>query len=450
MGRTITVQRLWSESADITVTYALSNGTPVKTSASTIAAESAQIYTPTQGFTGLGRVEAIEPGTQAVPVFGVNSDSDLAGTGNDAYLGLAWEDAPSAGAVRNFIPRVMKGDWTSMFVIQNRNEAASETLSVIEFYNQDGTLAQIEMGKVLPENGSVTYDLATMPLLLDGFIGSVVIASDYPLAVSSVRTYNIRLDLSGAYPGVDSTSVTTTLVAPALFKESDLQTSELCVQNGGSNQTAVNVTYTDGVVNSATVNRSASYCFNQGTESHASGWTGGAIITSTEIVAAVVNVTACSSGTSCGSPVGYWSYSVPSTATLQSAAAFPLLNNRHDGWTSKVYLYNTGSSPAVITPRYVGYPSGFVSCTQQVTIAAGGVISISQADLSALNSVSMGYLTSTQKVAAVVGFTNDKTLGTTDRHMGYEAAYPAGTITPQKQCGTIHTVFLPVVIRQTP
>jgi hypothetical protein len=454
MGGTITLQRLgsgstsataqrqWSESADITVTYALSNGTPVKTSSGSIAAESTQIYTPTQGFTGLGRVEAIDPGTQAVPVFAVNSD--LSGAGNDAYLGLAWPDEPAGGHHRYFVPLALRGYWTTMFTIQNRN-AVTPTNVQVEFYNESGFPSLAEP-MVIPAGGAVSYDLATMWWLPVGGYYSVVISSDYPVAVASVRTYNEDQNVHSAYPGPDSTQISTMLVAPALFKASDLQTSELWVQNAGSANSQVRVTYTDGVVNTATIPPNAARLFDQAAEAHADGWAGGATITSTEPIAAIVNVTAGSGYT----PVGRWSYTVPSTATLGSAAAFPLLNNRHEGWTSKIYLYNTGSSAAVITPRYVGYPSGFVSCSQQITIAAGGMISISQADLSALNSVSMGYLTSTEKVAAVVGFTSDKTLGTTDRHMGYEAAYPTGTITPQKQCGTIHTVFLPVVIRQTP
>ena len=73
---------------------------------------------------------------------------------------------------------------------------------------------------------------------------------------------------------------------------------------------------------------------------------------------------------------------------------------------------------------------------------------MSQANLSALNEVSMGYFTSTQLVAAVAGFTSDKPVGTTDRHFGYEAAYPFGMPATQKPCDKMRPPsFSPVALR---
>jgi hypothetical protein len=129
---------------------------------------------------------------------------------------------------------------------------------------------------------------------------------------------------------------------------------------------------------------------------------------------------------------------------LNQTVAFPLLNNNEDSWTSQIYLYNSSALTTVVTPRYVG-ESGFVQCSQPITIPPKSMVTVSQAGLSGLNLTSMGFFTSTQpSVAAAVGFTSDS--GTTDRFFGYEAAY-FGAYTPQRACGTLHEVFLPAIMR---
>jgi hypothetical protein len=452
-AKTLSVQSLLPETANITVTFAYSNGTPAQTSYDSLPAESLKIYPGPADFTGLGRVEMAQAGAQSAPLFGVNT-ALLAGSGNDAYLGLAWEESsfsqqlgqPLQPLIAFYIaiPYITRGGWNSSFTMQNRSIYVPAMVEV-DFYNTDGTLAHPE-AYVIPAGGALTVDLTQAQLPYSDWWGSAMISSDQPVAVASVHEFNAELGLSDAYQGVSRSDASTALVAPALFNASDLQTSVLCVQNTGSTDSDVKVSYTDGVTTTRPIPASAPYCFNQGAEGHAPGWMGGALITSMNsqpLVAAVI-VTAYN-----GSPVGRWSYTVPSQGMLKPAVAFPLLNSHHDGWTSKIYLYNSGNSTAVITPRYVGSSSGFVSCAQPISISAQSAISISQADLPAFNEVSMGYFTSTQPaVAAAVGFTSDKPLGTTDRHFGHEAAYADGIGTPQRPCGTVHKVFLPTVIRQ--
>jgi hypothetical protein len=330
-GGTITVQRLWSDTAGITVTYALSNGTPVKTTIGTIDAESLQIYTPTQGFTGLGLVTVDQPGSDPGPAFGVNTLLSTT-VGNDAYLGLEWEDLASSQQSPTpftdyllYLPRVAKGDgegWSSTFTLQNRNMAIT-AIVVLTFYSQFG-MSTISESAAIPAGGAVTYNLNDVPGLALGFY-SVVISSDQPVAVASVREFNATLGLSDSYQGADTSTASSVLFAPALFKESDLQTSILCVQNADSMTANVNVTYTDGITSTKPIPAFATFCFEQAAEAHASGWAGEATITSMAKLVAVAIVTADNGG----SPVGRWSYTVPSQVILNPAVAFPLLNSRH-------------------------------------------------------------------------------------------------------------------------
>jgi hypothetical protein len=165
---------------------------------------------------------------------------------------------------------------------------------------------------------------------------------------------------------------------------------------------------------------------------------------------AVVDVTAYDGAT----PVGRWTYNAtPSTSFrenmksgLSQSLAFPLLVNHDNGWTSTIYLYNPAESSVEITPRYVlSTTEGFVYCAEPFTIPARSQVSISQARLPPFASRAMGYFNTTGPVAAAVSATNSTALGTTDRHFGYEAAYPGVAFDFPDTCDTMYAVFLPLV-----
>jgi len=439
---TFSVQNILSETTHITVTFALPDGTIVETFTDTVPPESAYIHTAPENFTGLAHIESDRR------IHGI--DFELSDSGNDAYLGLEFGDedqaqqAPLApGCYGGYIPLVVKAyqGWSTVFTIQNRLGSYTGNLAVW-FYDQGGDVVHT-VYSMITLNGSESFDLADMADVENGYIGSVFYCADQPLTVASVRTYNDGLGLRSAYRGGTPLETSHILIVPALFKASDLQTSEICVQNAGGITQTVSVTYTDGLTDTTPINPHALNCFDQGMEGHDEGWTGGAIITGEEQFFAVVNVTAYNGIT----PVGRWSYTVPGQNVVTDTLALPLLFNSFEGWTSEIHLYNFNSSSSVITPRFVSYPAGFVHCAEPFTIPAHAVHSISQSELPRAFDVSMAYFTATQPVVAVVSATSNKPLGDADRHFGYGAAYPDIAISFPDTCDTIREVFLPLTLK---
>jgi len=434
-----------NDTTETVVEFASPGGTVTEILTDTLPSESIYLYTGPDDPTDLARIEYDESPSGGNLIFGANFE--LSDFGNAAYLGLdaTLEEQGPPSEYGIYIMLLMKDPWgwTTGFTIQNRYGQDPATV-VVSFYDQYGNPACVyTVPTPIPPNGSVSFDLANITCLEDGFMGSAYVSSDQEVAVSSVSTYNDELGLRSAYQGISEAS--TVLVVPALFKANNLQTSVVCVQNGGTATTDVSVEYSDGVMVNETIPPFAVYCLNQGAEAHAAGWAGGAVIRSTgEPLVAVVNVTAYDDTT----PVGRWSYTASVTDTIDQGLAFPLLFNESDDWTSEIHLYNPGDSPAVITPRHVSYPTHVVYCAEPLTIPAGGVLSISQAELPRLLGQNMAYFNTTQPVAAVVGVTSDKPLGETDRHFGYRAAYPEGAISFPDTCDTIYKVFLPAVFKE--
>ena len=447
---TISVQNTLTTATNITVTFVLSDGTTENTIVDTLPPESMRIYADPGGDSNQGYIEAVANVSDfgdRLLVFGTNFE--LSEKGNDAYLGLEWADETFLSQFDpydNRLPLVTKNHagWTTAFTVQNPPpyDAANVVLS---FYDQAVSWSHHEAATI-DVGGSRLFNLADMPYIPEGFIGSVVVCSDQPVSVTSVRMYHTALGLRGAYPGIFRYEADTTLMAPALFKASDMQTSELCVQNVGDVSSKVEVAYTDGVTNTVTLDLHASHCFDQSAEAHVPGWSGGALITGDSELAGVVSVTAYSGDT----PVGRWMYSVPPLDQVASGAvALPLLFNDSLSWTSTVHLFNWGDSQAVVVPRYVSFshPEGFVHCAQPITIPAESAVSIPQSELPPFIDIATGYFTATQPVAAVVSVASDKPIGDTDRHFGYGAGYPETQIDPQKPCDKVREVFVPIVLK---
>jgi hypothetical protein len=455
----IAVQSLLSSAADLTVTFALSTGQVLISQTQPLPAEAVRIYPGPPGITVpvQGLVDVVANTPPDLRVFAVNTEQSL--TGNSVYLGVpispdAIESTCSGPSFTfdNCLPYAVKGvdGWTTTFVIQNLSLFSPANM-VATFLDSQTGQAFNNVALVPPSaNGTVVYDLSQIPEIPDGFVGSVIIISDQPFAIASaVRTENGALGLSGDYRAGDAAMTGPVLVAPALFNQSDLQTSELCVQNGDAITQTVSVAYSDSVTKSISLGSAFSHCFEQDAEGHPSGWTGGATITGTSgSLLAIVNVTAYSD-TLHTRPVGRWSYAVPAQAQIAvSAAALPLLNNHASQWNSTIHVYNPSETTVVVTPRYIAYPTSKVYCASPITVHAHSKIALGPSDLPSGAFLGSGYLTATGPVAAVVSGTSAEPLGTTDRHFGYEAGYPDSPIMPQAPCGAmLSKVFLPAIHR---
>ena len=441
-----------TEPTSITVQFVSEGGTELeRITDPAFPAESIRLVTGPDVPTDTGRIMYEVPAGGGNLMLAVNLA--FISSGNDAYLGLKLGDA--SPIFRMNIPWLMKNaeGRDSAFVLQNRGTSPA-TVS-IEFYDNLGNNV-CGLIETIPPDGSVTFYLPSILCqygeLEDGFTGSAYIEATEP-AVSAVYALDRQHPIRSSYQGVDRDGTSTVLTVPALFKAHDLQTSALCIHNINSPSANVLVEYSDGLTATATIPPNSTSCLDQGAEGHAAGWAGGATISGGRL-AAVVDVTAYDGTT----PVGRWAYNAtPSTSFRQNmksgasqSLAFPFLVNNDYGWTSTIYLYNPAELPVVITPRYVlANTGGFVYCAEPFTIPPRSLVSISQAQLPQFSSRSMAYFNTTGPVAAAVSATSSSALGTTDRHFGYEAAYPGVPIQFPDNCDTMQAVFLPLVAKQT-
>lgn len=373
--------------------------------------------------------------------------------GNDAYLaqGLATPGAAAQARIRRvaapptyncprftyclFLPFAVRFShgWTTVFSIQNLGTSFANT--VVTVYDQHGQTATSFAIQPLQSHEIRRIDLDTVQELPDDFVGSAVVIADQPLAIASARTSNAGRGLSGSYTGIPASDAAPNLVAPALFKAHDLQTSELCLQDAsGVGQTVV-VSYTDSLTASVALPPAGARCLDQGQEGHAAAWSGGAKIASQSghLVAAVVNITSWYGIT----PIGRWSYSVPGQFSISTVLALPLLalppaRLAPADWLSRIYLFNPNDTPAAVTLRYVPAVQG-LPCGVALTIPARSTGTIVPATPPAGTTLA-GFITSSQPLAGAIGFTSTKPLDATDRHFGYGAGYPYNPPSPTTPC----------------
>ena len=428
---TISVQNLTAASVGITVEYYSLAGQKITETTDNISGEAITIFAKPQDFEGFARVN-VDDELQVV-------NYELTEAGNDAYIGSF-----SINQIfnRNFpdlafhlpIPYVVKNrdGFSSKFTLQNLG--FDRGILQLSFYQESGSpiirIYEIQAGE------AIVIDLADLSDIPDNFLGSVILTSDQPQGVSgSVRTYSGPLGIRHAY--IANPLTDDQLFAPTLFKKYDLQSSKLCVQNFATFSDSVTVTYTDNV--SATVpslQPGRLHCFDQADESHADGWAGGGTVVSSSgaQLVAVVIVEAREGNQLRGS----WSYEATRNSDLasQKVLGFPQLLNDADNWSTAGYLYNPGTTPATVTPRYISR-SGVIPCAEDFTIAPGGVHPISEQSLPTDFGQGMAYFLSDQPLAGAVGATSSRALGDTDRHFGYTGASSAQSVAATQPCNRL-------------
>lgn len=422
---TLVVQNVYAAPIEWEMTYYrlpdLTN--PVTKTLQTLAATQIVTFTAPGAF---GEYSGVLSTT--LPVDGVSFELSEE-FGNDAYLAKRLNDQvrvaqpePILNSV--YLPSVAKFDRGRTTDISIQNLGTVDGIVEITIYRRDGTLAFSAVPEPLSPREIRLLDLDTLTLsqLPDGFAGSAVVRSDQPVAITSVRTSDLGRGLASSYAGVPASEAGSQLVAPGLFKASDFQTSQLCVQDASGIAQTVAVTYTDSLTAGAQIPANGSHCFDQGQEAHAAGWSGGATIVSQGggQLAAVVNVTSRYGIT----PIGDWSYSVASSSMITRTLLLPLIGlpqqGETAGWAARIHLYNPGDTTTVGLLHYYGSFNPINSV--ELNIPPRTAITITPTGLPTGTLVA-GGISVDQPVAAVVSFTSTKPLDATDRHFGYVAAY---------------------------
>jgi hypothetical protein len=240
--------------------------------------------------------------------------------------------------------------YTSGFQVQNL-EGVEANVTII-YYNQDGSMAA-DVDDTIPANGSVTY----FPIEPGtGFNGSVVISSSTQVAAVS----NILGDSGAAAASyVGSASGNTTVLLPLLMKNNGPFSTWFNVQNTGSSDATVNVSYSDGTTaGPVTIKPGASATFDQLTETHTSAVFSGEITSDQPVAAAVIEE-------SSDVMFAYSGFTGGSTDPVM-----PLINAQNSGYITGIQIQNAGSTDSTVTVSYNPSLVG-TACEETQTIPDG-------------------------------------------------------------------------------
>lgn len=243
-----------------------------------------------------------------------------------------------------------KFSYTAGIQVQNL-EGSTATISLV-FYKMDGSV-EATVNDTISANGSKTY----FPLGVSaGFNGSAVISSDKRVA-AVVNVLGNNGAAAASYVG--SSSGNTTVSLPLLMKGNSGFDTWFNVQNVGTSNASVTITYSDGTTASATISPNTSKTFNQAAETHSQKVFSATLTSNQPIVAAVIeessSVMFAYSGFTGGSPT----------------PVMPLINANNAGYITGMQIQNVGSSSTTVTVSYTPSSAG-TACQETQTISAGG------------------------------------------------------------------------------
>ena len=245
--------------------------------------------------------------------------------------------------------------YTSGYQVQNLTSAPANIS--ISYYSQQtsasaGGVEVTTASDIIPALGSKTY----FPVhVSSGFSGSVVISSDQPLA----SIVNIVANSIGNASYVGSSTGAGKVYLPLLMKGNSGITTWYSLQNAGSGDTTVNVSYSDGTtVGPITIKPSASYVFDQGTETHSKTVFAATVTSSQPVVAVVVQ-----EGTRVKTVLATSGF-----AGGEANAFMPLINANNSGYNTGSQIQNIGTAATEVTVSYTPVPGLGTACTETRTI----------------------------------------------------------------------------------
>jgi len=280
-------------------------------------------------------------------------------------LVLAFAAVPGAGAQQGIT-------WSTGIQVQNLGAAPANI--TLTFYQSSNGASVGSTNDNIAAGGSKTY--FPVPVVATGFNGSAVISSDQPVAAIMNLLGN-----GSAYAGAANgqTSGSTTVGLPLILRANSGIDTWFNVQNAGSTDATVTVTYKPGSAGSATtepatIKPGASHTFDQQNNT-ALGvkFIGSATVTSNQPVVAVVNQVGKTAPnktllTYAGFPSG------------SSSVALPLILANNNGIFSAIGLQNIGASSTTATITYGPNLGGsFAPAPQTFTLAAGASVATLQA-----------------------------------------------------------------------
>ncbi|MGQ9786883.1 MAG: hypothetical protein ACUVSJ_10530 [Anaerolineae bacterium] len=252
--------------------------------------------------------------------------------------------------------------------------APSSYTSCFQLANLSGSTANINIGyysqstglianpsDTISGNSSKTYcPLSAVP---SGFNGSVVVSSTQPLAaIANIAGDPSFAGFMASYSGFSGGASIVSL--PLLMKNNYGYSTWFNVQNVGSANASVSISYSDGTIASATIAPGRAKTFNQLSESHSNGWVGAGRVSATgaEIAVTVVEV---------GATVPQlFAYNGFPSAAAATNPVMPLVQANNYGYFTGIQIQNTGSSSTNVTVTYTPAAAG-TACTETKAIPPG-------------------------------------------------------------------------------
>ena len=250
--------------------------------------------------------------------------------------------------------------YSSGFQVQNLT-AATANIQIKYIRQSDGGL-ETSTNDTIPANSSKTYFPIAAP---SGFNGSVIIESDAQV-VAIVNTVGDGGAYFASTTGFSSGSATINL--PLLMKGNAGFDTWFNVQNTGSANTDVTVTYSNGTTEGPfTILPGAAKTFDQATNAAlAAGFVGSATVASTGGVPIVASVMQVGTGAT-KAMLGYNSFSSGSQV-IQA----PLVMANNSGFFTGIQVMNAGTAPTDVTITYGANTQGALAPAPETCTALAG------------------------------------------------------------------------------
>lgn len=374
-GSSINLQNVGTGTATIAIQFYDATGNLVHTyNPDPLAANGAvSIYVPgvVTGLTA-GQYSAVVSSDQPV-VASVNTGST--NNAGSPWTSFAYDgfDQTQSGTTLYF-PGNYKNYYNFYSEIVIQNTGASDATITGTFKRADGSIiaSNVAMGVVAP-NASMTFPMSAFAQLPSGngtgLFGAVISSTQPVVGVANIWREQ-PTNGTASYSGF--TGGTSTLYAPALYKEYYGFGSALTVQNVGTGSSVGTVTYSNGTTENFDLAEGAAREFYQPANAALPGGN------TNGVFAASVNTTSgevvglVSLSIPAGTNGDFASYNVPATAA--GSVNIPNVNSDYYGYFSAITVQNTDTSQA--TNVTITYANG--SSRTFNNVPAGGVVNILQ------------------------------------------------------------------------
>lgn len=240
--------------------------------------------------------------------------------------------------------------YSSGFQVQNLS-AVQANIS-IQYYNKDGSSPATggTVTDTVPANGSKSYKTIHPGSPFDG---SVVISADQQI-IAIANTMGAYSGNAEAFAASTSSfsSGSTTVNLPLVMKNNYGYNTWFNVQNTGTADATVTVTFSSGVTQTASVKPGAAATFDQSanTQLPSTAWVGSAKVTSTQpIIATVMQV-----GTDAVKTMLGYNGFLDGAKTI----SLPLIMANNYGWYTGIQIQNIGTAATHVTVTYSANTAG--------------------------------------------------------------------------------------------